>query len=313
VIAVSGASRRDRCAARHHSLVPAGVNELGKRAVVALIGAPVALGIIWIGGAPLATLASALAAVAAWEYCRLASAAGHQPLMPLTVVLSALAPLVVHAHVLGVFRVPFYAWSLAPLVMLTAAMVLRGVTGKPLGAAAVSLFGVFYTGVPLSFVYALRYYGYAVGDLAGALVVMLPVLLTWASDTGAYASGRLIGGRKLVPSISPGKTVAGAVGALVVTVVVLWLFQRFLFIPKAQLAFTPWGLVIFGLAISATAQVGDLAESLLKREAGLKDSGTLFPGHGGVLDRLDSLFFVLPVSYLLYDVLLIPAITAARS
>jgi phosphatidate cytidylyltransferase len=84
-------------------------------------------------------------------------------------------------------------------------------------------------------------------------------------------------------------------------------FVHWLLVPKAQLGFTPWGLVIFGLAISVIAQIGDLAESLLKREAGVKDSGTLFPGHGGVLDRLDSLFFVLPAAYALYDLLLIPA------
>jgi phosphatidate cytidylyltransferase len=139
------------------------------------------------------------------------------------------------------------------------------------------------------------------------LAVLFPVVLTWASDTGAYFSGRLIGGRKLMPSVSPGKTVAGAVGAIVVTVAATYAFVHGLLVPRAQLAFTPWGLVLFGAAISVVAQVGDLAESLLKREAGFKDSGTLFPGHGGVLDRLDSLFFVLPAAYALYDWLLIPA------
>jgi phosphatidate cytidylyltransferase len=134
---------------------------------------------------------------------------------------------------------------------------------------------------------------------------MLPVLLTWASDVGAYAAGRLIGGRKLIPSVSPGKTVAGAIGGVLLTVVVCLLFVRYLLRPQAQLAFTTLGTLIFGVAISVTAQVGDLAESLLKREARVKDSGTLFPGHGGALDRLDSLFFVLPVAYVLYGWLLI--------
>ena len=222
------------------------MNELGRRVLVALVGVPLAIGIIWIGGAPLATL-------------------------------------------------------------LGAAIWLRGVEGRPLGAVSTTVYGVLYTGGTLAFGYALRYHNYAVGDTAGALAVLFPVVLTWASDTGAYFSGRLIGGRKLMPSVSPGKTVAGAVGAIVVTVAATYAFVHGLLVPRAQLAFTPWGLVLFGAAISVVAQVGDLAESLLKREAGVKDSGTLFPGHGGVLDRLDSLFFVLPTAYALYDWLLIPA------
>jgi len=237
----------------------------------------------------------------------MARAAGHEPMGALGVLLAALLPLAVHAHVLGVVRVPLVVGVLAVVAVLGAAIWLRGVEGKPLGAAATTVFIALYTGATLSYAYALRYHNYAVGDVAGALVVIFPVVLTWASDTGAYFSGRLIGGRKLIPSVSPGKTVAGAVGALVVTVLVAYAFMRYLLTPKAQLAFTPWGLVLFALTISVVAQIGDLAESLLKREAGVKDSGTLFPGHGGVLDRLDSLFFVLPAAYALYDLLLIPA------
>lgn len=274
---------------------------------MALIGAPLALGIIWIGDAALATLAGGLAGLAAWEFFRIAREGGSTPMSVIGIVLAALIPLGVHAHYLGVVQVPIYAWVLTVVAVLGAAIWLRGVDGKPLGAASTTVFGALYTGGTLSFVYVLRYHNYAVGDTAGALAVIFPVVLTWASDTGAYFSGRLIGGRKLIPSVSPGKTVAGAVGALVVTVGVTYAFVHGLLIPKAQLAFTPWGLVLFGLAISTVAQIGDLAESLLKREAGVKDSGTLFPGHGGVLDRLDSLFFVLPAAYALYDLLLIPA------
>lgn len=283
------------------------MNELGRRVIVALIGAPLAIGIIWIGGAPLATLLGALAGIGAWEFFRIAREGGSTPLTLIGVVLAALIPIGVHGEVLGVLRVPLYAWVLVVVAVLGAAIWMRGVAGKPLGAASTTVYGALYTGATLAFAYALRYHNYAVGDTAGALAVLFPVVLTWASDTGAYFSGRLIGGRKLIPSVSPGKTVAGAVGAVVVTVAATYAFVHGLLIPKAQLAFTPWGLVIFGVAISVIAQVGDLAESLLKREAGVKDSGTLFPGHGGVLDRLDSLYFVLPTAYALYDLLLIPA------
>ncbi|WP_396206703.1 phosphatidate cytidylyltransferase [Gemmatimonas sp.] len=283
------------------------MNEFGRRVIVALIGAPLAIGIIWIGGAPLATMLGALSAVAAWEFYRMAQAGGATPLAAIGVVLSACIPIGVHGQLLGVLTVPMYAWVLSVLAVLGLAIWMRGVDGKPLGAASTTVFGALYTGATLSFAYVLRYHNYAVGETAGALSVLFPVVLTWASDTGAYFSGRLIGGRKLIPSVSPGKTVAGAVGGVLVTVAATYAFTYGLLVPKAQLAFTPTGIVVFGVAISIIAQVGDLAESLLKREAGVKDSGTLFPGHGGVLDRLDSLFFVLPAAYALYDWLLIPA------
>jgi phosphatidate cytidylyltransferase len=300
----SAASVRD---APERALSPPRVNELARRAVVAVIGAPIALGIIWLGGAPLATLAGALAGIAAWEYYRIARDGGSTPMSVVGIVLSAMIPLAVHAQQLGVFAVPLVIWILVPLFVLALTIWTRGVDGKPLGAAATTVFGALYTGGTLSYLYALRYFGYAVGDTAGALVVIMPVVLTWASDTGAYFTGRVLGGPKLIPSVSPAKTVSGAIGAVVATVGACAAFVHFLLKPQAQLAFSPTGLIIFAVCISVTAQIGDLTESLLKREAGVKDSGTLIPGHGGVLDRLDSLFFVLPVSYALYYALLLPA------
>lgn len=304
VTGASAASVRD---ALERALSPPRVNELARRAVVAVIGAPIALGIIWLGGAPLATLAGALAGIAAWEYYRIARDGGSTPMSVVGIVLSAMIPLAVHAQQLGVFAVPLVIWILVPLFVLALTIWTRGVDGKPLGAAATTVFGALYTGGTLSYLYALRYFGYAVGDTAGALVVIMPVVLTWASDTGAYFTGRLLGGPKLIPSVSPAKTVSGAIGAVVATVGACAAFVHFLLKPQAQLAFSPTGLIIFAVCISVTAQIGDLTESLLKREAGVKDSGTLIPGHGGVLDRLDSLFFVLPVSYALYYALLLPA------
>ena len=286
------------------------MSETVRRVIVAVIGAPIAIWLIWTGDAALATLASVLSAIAAWEFYRIAREAGGSPLAPLGILLAALVPLAVHAHYLGVVRFPIAVLTLIVLGVIAASIWLRRIDQHPISAASTTVLGVLYTGGTLSYAYALRYFGYAVGDTAGALVVVLPVLLTWSSDTGAFFAGRLIGGRKLMPSVSPAKTVSGAIGAVVTTVGICALYVHFGLKPYAQLAFSPWGLATFAIGISVAAQVGDLAESLFKREAGVKDSGTLFPGHGGVLDRLDSLFFVLPVAYALYGWLLIPAPSA---
>ncbi|MEN9508903.1 MAG: hypothetical protein RLZZ621_1466 [Gemmatimonadota bacterium] len=283
------------------------MSELARRVASALVAAPIAIFAVWYGDAALATMAAGLAAVGAWEYTRIARGAGHAPITPLAIVLAALIPLAVHAHTLGVVRLDAVWGVLALLIIFAAALWMRGVAGHPTAAAATTLFAPCYTGGSLAFVYLLRYHPYAVGETAGALTVLFPIVLTWASDTGAYVAGRLIGGRKLMPSVSPGKTVSGAIGGVVLTVIVAVLFTKQLLIPQAQLAFTLTGMLVVGIATSVTAQIGDLVESMIKREGGVKDSGSFFPGHGGVLDRLDSILFVMPVMYLLYDWLLIPA------
>jgi phosphatidate cytidylyltransferase len=288
------------------------VSELARRIAFAVVAAPLAVAIVWYGDAPLATLLGIVAALGAWEYYRIARAGGSEPLAGTGIVAAAVLPLVVHAHYLGVFTAPLALGIVAILCVLAATIWARGVGGRPLGAAATTVFGVLYVSAPLCYGYALRYHDYAVGRAAGTALVMFPVLLTWASDIGAYAVGRLVGRHKLIPSVSPGKTVEGALGALVATVVVALLYERQVLRPVAQLGMAPWWAVSFGLVVSIAAQIGDLAESLIKREAGVKDSSHLIPGHGGVLDRFDSLFFVLPVSYLLVGWLMFPTPGAGR-
>lgn len=301
------------------------MSELTKRILVAIVAAPLAIWAVFAGGAALAALLAIVAALGAWEYYRIARAVGHRPFGEAGIALAGVAPLVVHAHYLGVATLPLSVVVLAVLAIAAATIWRRGPGGAPLATAAVTVFGVLYTGVTLSFGYGLRYQDVVVGfdgapgigevSLAGrtvqlslgGLLLVLPLVVTWASDIGGYAFGRMFGRRKLIPSVSPGKTVEGAVGALLTSVLVAWLYVKLVMQPVGQLGLTPAGLVAFGAAISATAQVGDLFESLLKREAGVKDSSSLIPGHGGVLDRVDSLLFVLPVAYLLLDALLVYA------
>jgi phosphatidate cytidylyltransferase len=268
----------------------------------------VALYVVVAGGAALAALLAIAAAIGSWEYFRIARATGQTPMEDVGIAIAGVIPLVVHARFLGI-QVPAIPIAAVVFVaVLGLAIWRRGVDGRPLGAAATTIVGAIYTGGMLSFGYALRYHPYAFADAnvgslsiaSGALLLMLPMLVTWASDTGAYAVGRMMGRRKLIPSVSPGKTVEGAIGGVLASVLVAWAFGHLVLGPSAQLGFKwfPWGIVVFGVAISVAAQIGDLFESLIKREAGVKDSSRILPGHGGILDRLDSMFFVLPVSYL---------------
>jgi phosphatidate cytidylyltransferase len=283
------------------------MSELAKRVIVALIIAPVAVAAAWLGDAALAALLSIVSGTAAWELCRMARGRDLHTLDGLTITLAAALPLLAQGIRLGVLR-PSPAWfALALLVLMTVTIFRRRIDERPLAVAAVSMFIVMYTGGMLSFAYDLRYHNYAIGRAGQSLVLLFPVLLTWASDVGAYFTGRTIGRTKLMPAVSPAKTVEGSLGGIALSVGVCWLYVRFLLVPQGQLGLSPVGIVVFGVVIAVAAQLGDLFESLLKREAAVKDSSGLLPGHGGFLDRVDSLLFVLPVAALLLNLLLIPA------
>jgi phosphatidate cytidylyltransferase len=298
-------------------------SELTKRILFGVVAAPVAIAIVLYGGWPLAALLAIASALGAWEFFRIARATGLAPLDDVGIAIAGIVPLIVHARYLRLYD-PDASIGVASLAMIALLVLFalsiwtRGVAGKPLGAVAATAFGVAYTGCALSYGYAIRYHEYAFAPAtmhfggrafdvpSGGLLLLLPLLVTWASDIGAYAVGRTLGRHKLIPSVSPGKTVEGALGGLAASIVVAWLYSRFLLRPDAHLGFRwePLGVVAFGALVSVAAQVGDLAESLIKREGGVKDSSRIIPGHGGVLDRVDSLLFVLPIAFVVFGGLL---------
>ena len=141
--------------------------------------------------------------------------------------------------------------------------------------------GIIYAGLPALSILYLR------GADDGLLLVFWTLALVWATDVGAYFSGRAIGGPKLAPTFSPNKTWAGLIGGVIVTVLFSFALHFYF-----QL---PFRLVLLSAPLAVLAQMGDLFESQMKRLAGVKDSGNVFPGHGGVMDRLDGLIPVAPV------------------
>jgi len=161
-------------------------------------------------------------------------------------------------------------------------------------AISTTLFGLMYVPWLLNFIQKIHFFpGIADG---GKFYVLYFILVTKFSDTGAYAVGSLIGRHKMIPRISPGKTWEGFGGAIVVSTVASLIFTHFL--GDRMPGMKPLHAVLLGVVLSSTAAVGDLIESLFKREAGVKDSGRLFPGIGGILDLLDSLLFNAPIMYL---------------
>ena len=274
------------------------MSELPKRVLFALVGAPLTIALIYFGGWILATALGVIAAIGAWELYRMTREAGHEPLEMPGMALAASIPVMVHAMYLGVFRITITLGVILFLILAAGVIWARGTQRKPLVSLALTVTGVIYPAL-VTYMYGIRYHDYAVSAAAGTVLVMFPVTLTWATDTGAYFVGRSIGRNKLIPSVSPGKTVEGAIGGVVVAVIAAWLYVTFLLEPVAQLSMLPAGLIGFAILVSIVAQVGDLAESLFKRDAGVKDSSRLLPGHGGILDRFDSLLFVLPVAYVL--------------
>jgi len=282
------------------------VSELTTRIVLALFGIPLTLGLIYAGGWIFVAALGGIAGLAAWELFRMARNGGSEPLATAGIVLAASIPLLVHASYLGVFTITLTNVVVIFMMLLASVIWARGISRKPFVSLGVTVAGVIYASL-VSYMYPLRYHSYAVGALAGTVVAMFPIVLTWATDTGAYAVGRLTGKTKLIPSVSPSKTVEGAIGGLVAASIVAWIYVQVFLQPMAQLSILPLGIVAFALLIAVVAQVGDLVESLLKRDAGVKDSSAMLPGHGGILDRFDSLLFVLPVSYMVLGYLLVPS------
>lgn len=152
------------------------------------------------------------------------------------------------------------------------------------------LFGVL-TIIPFFWgMIALRQYGYDENHATGAWWLLYVMLLVWGADSGAYMFGKLFGKHKLAPKVSPGKTWEGLIGGLLTSALISWLFGRY-----APLSVVPMTLLICSVVAALASVLGDLTESMFKREAGIKDSGHLIPGHGGILDRIDSLTAAVPV------------------
>lgn len=278
-------------------------NNLAQRIVVAAIAIPLVIGLIWLGGWPLAVALAVLGVLGTREIYDLARRQGIEPLDETGWLAAAAIPLLAYWTKGSQTRwaePALYGAALWLMAALVVAMVRRGPGGRPLTSVSVTLFGCLYASGLLAFLIAIRHGVNAENRPAAyASLTLFPLVITWICDTAAMAAGSAIGGPKLAPVLSPKKTHAGAIGGTLGGVVAAVILGK-LVLNRQGWNFSVAQLLLLGLAVSVVGQVGDVAESLFKREAGVKDSSTLIPGHGGVLDRLDSLYFVVPAAAGLY-------------
>ena len=269
------------------------------RVASAVVGVPVVLAAVWFGPPWLTLLAAAAAALGALEFYRLAEGREARPAAALGVLWTLL--FVVAGHdggrltplVLFGGGAAAFAWHqlvrLRPLAALTA----NGEDPRAFRDAVTDFgytaIGALYLGWPLSLALVLWQ------DYQGPEWVLVVILGAFATDTGAFFTGRAIGRRPLAPTISPGKTQEGAVGGFIAGLAAVVGLALLLDLPVSMAE-----AVVLGALVAVAGQVGDLVESKIKRSAGAKDAGGLIPGHGGMLDRLDSVVFVIVVVYAFY-------------
>lgn len=285
-----------------------------KRIATAVVLIPIVMLLVLRAPVPvLAVVAAAVGLVTVQEFLKLTESYGVQPLRLPTYIFVGLFFLLLAAGAAGetpqlsalkfVLGVGF-ACAIAPFLFLTISMRRPQMSGA-YPAAAASAFAFVYVAVPMAMLVQLR------EQWAGAFWVLYLLLVVWAGDIFAYFVGRSLGRHLMAPRISPKKTWEGAAASSAASLVVgsllfnhaLWistmllragLIQRrdgLFGLEKPEL----WPIVLLTIALNVAAQLGDLVESLIKRGAGAKDSGTILPGHGGMLDRIDALLFAAPV------------------
>ena len=272
--------------------------QLASRLMTASVGVPITVVCALVGGIPFLLAMNLVIGAGLFEFYRMMEAKGIKPYKAVGV-----------AAGLGVSWYVYFLGGVFSSLFIT--LVLIGVMTMELfrkdGELAVfhistTIFGVFYVAWLGSHTILLRQLGESVVgmDLGGGLVgtdfggffVILAFGLAWGADTGAYFIGNAVGKRKLLPRVSPGKSVEGAIGGLVVSVIVA-LVARVTIVPLLTVV----DALILGVTAPIMAVLGDLVESLMKRDVRIKDTSHALPGHGGMLDRFDSVLFVAPLVY----------------
>lgn len=275
-----------------------------KRVMVAVVGLPLLILILgWAPSWATMLLLAAMCAIGAWELMRAAAGEKSRPLIPLAVIAAALVPVCVyleesiaHAALTALPELPFVGLLGAVFIFVAFALAIHRYDeerGIPFAAVTCAIFAGLVFPLMLSCLLRLR----LLGNLGPALV-FLPLAISFGSDTFALFAGMLCGKHKLAPKVSPKKTVEGAIGGLIGGVIGVTLLHLIASSLGRIILQSPLQILVYGIVGSAISQIGDLSFSVIKREFGVKDYGNLLPGHGGILDRFDSVTFAAPAVWL---------------
>jgi phosphatidate cytidylyltransferase len=256
------------------------------------------LGGIWLHPVSFFIVGAAMIAGTQYEYYMMAKNAGIFPQVVMGMITGLAVYIISSLVAAGVIARSSFLWIILPVFIVLSAELFRK-TGRPFDSLAHTFFSVLYTAVPVS-LFPFAAFGHTgVAPLAAMNgvefspgIVIAFFLLLWTNDTGAYLVGSAAGRHRLFERLSPKKSWEGFFGGVVLTVAVSLLMPRWIGVTGRT------GWMIIALIISVAGTAGDLVESMLKRSLGLKDSGTVMPGHGGFLDRFDSVVVSFPLVYL---------------
>lgn len=252
------------------------------RTISAIIGGALLLSLTYLGGAYTFGLVFVVALTGLYEYMKILQRLEQKAWYTTNILAAAI-------WLTGVFLIGerFLPLAVVAWFLVTSSRFALFYPQVNLSEVLYNFFGVIYTAGLFSYFFLLR------ALPAGQKWTFAVFFLVWAVDTGAYLIGKSFGKHRLAPEISPKKTIEGSLGGLALTLTLAWLLRGWLG------GVIPLKMLFLGLLAGVSAQIGDLFESALKRVAGIKDSGRLIPGHGGMLDRFDSFVFTLPLVYYL--------------